>query len=109
MTVGCPRGTYQTVGGGERVFNGEGIKEVYPVCQPCPVGSYQDKVASVDCKICPEYYQTRGSGSTAREDCYGELVSLFSHSMCSLRNLGGGGGCNYSAFVIKLNNHMPSR
>ena len=90
MAVGCPRGTYQTVGGGERVFNGEGIKEVYPVCQPCPVGSYQDKVASVDCKICPEYYQTRGPGSTAREDCYGEPVSQISHVFSS--QSGGGRG-----------------
>ena len=71
-TVGCPRGTYQTIGGGERVFNGEGIKEVYPVCQPCPVSSYQDQVASVDCKLCPEYYQTKGPGSTTSDDCYGE-------------------------------------
>ena len=75
MIVGCPRGTYQTVRTGERVFNGEGIKEQYPVCQPCPVSSYQDQVASVDCKICPEYYQTRGPGSTSSEDCYGKVVS----------------------------------
>ena len=72
-TVGCPQGTYQTVGSGERVFNGEGIKERYPVCRQCPVSSYQDQVASTDCKICPEYYQTRGPGSTAREDCYGNV------------------------------------
>ena len=72
--VGCPQGTYQTLGGGERVFNGEGIKENYPICQLCPVGSYQDQLASVDCQICPEYYQTRGPGSTAREDCYGKYL-----------------------------------
>ena len=35
------------------------------------VASYLDQVASTDCKICPKYYQTRGPGSTSREDCYG--------------------------------------
>ena len=75
-TVGCPRGTYQTVRSGERVFNGEGIKERYPVCRVCPVSSYQDQVASTDCKICPEYYQTRGAGSTSREDCYGNATTI---------------------------------
>jgi hypothetical protein len=77
-TVGCPRGSYQTVGSGERVFNGEGIKERYPVCRLCPVSSYQDQVASTDCKICPEYYQTRGPGSISREDCYGNATTIIS-------------------------------
>ena len=76
-TVGCPRGTYQGVGIGERVFNGEGVKERYQVCRQCPVSSYQDQISSVDCKICPEYYQTRGPGSTSSNDCYGELLNYY--------------------------------
>ena len=82
-TVSCPRGTYQTVRSGERVFNGEGIKESYPVCRVCPVSSYQDQVASTDCKICPEYYQTRGPGSTSREDCYGNVATIILHTLAT--------------------------
>ena len=78
-TVGCTQGTFQTVITSERVFNGEGIKERYPVCRPCPVNTYEDRVGSVSCKSCPKFYQTASTGSTSSDDCFGIHTQALHH------------------------------
>ena len=78
-TVGCTQGAFQTVITSERVFNGEGIKERYPVCRPCSVNTYEDRVGSVSCKSCPDFYQTASTGSTSSDDCFGIHTQALHH------------------------------
>ena len=79
ITVGCTQGTFQTVITSERVFNGEGIKERYPVCRPCSVNTYEDRVGSVSCKTCPDFYQTASTGSTSSDECFGIHTQALHH------------------------------
>ena len=69
--VSCPPGQYQKVTEGVRVFNGEGLKEKYPVCRNCPVSTFADGMGRSVCQPCPIYHQTTSSGSKSLQDCYG--------------------------------------
>ena len=70
--VSCAPGQYQATTEAVRVFDGESYKERYPVCRACPVGMFADQVGSSRCSSCPEYHQTRATGSTSAQNCYGE-------------------------------------
>ena len=73
LAVSCAPGNYQTVREGGRVFNGRGYKERYPVCRPCPMGTYADGIGNSRCRPCPAHHRTRSAGSSRREDCFSEF------------------------------------
>ena len=51
-------------------------RDIQYVARPCPVSMYEDGVGSTACKKRPELYQTKRSGSTSAQDCYGEYYCI---------------------------------
>ena len=83
FAVACGPGNYQTSTERARVYSGEGLRERYPVCTPCPFSHYEERIGSVGCQACPDYHQTRSAGANSSSLCYGEyhemigVVALF--------------------------------
>lgn len=55
----CPQGTYY----------------LDNKCEPCEFGMYQDEIAQVKCKTCPDSYTTDYRGAKLKTECDG-IVSL---------------------------------
>lgn len=66
VTTVCPPG-HVDFGKGCAVCS-RGTKEEGGVCNPCPIGEYQDEVAQTTCKTCPTG-TTELTGSEAETDC----------------------------------------
>ena len=75
--MGCERGYYQSTTEQTRVFNGQGVSERFPMCKPCPMGFYEDRVGSTGCIPCPEYYRTNSTGAKSVKECFGKLHFRF--------------------------------
>ena len=74
LTVACGPGSYQMSTERGRVYSGEGLRERYPVCTPCPFNHYEERIGSVGCQACPDYHQTRSAGANSSSLCYGECL-----------------------------------
>ena len=57
FAVGCPRGQYADK----------------DTCYLCPIGSYQDSSASVECKPCPSGTSTASQGAISLTQCKGRV------------------------------------
>ena len=74
--MGCERGYYQSTTEQTRVFNGQGVSERFPMCKPCPMGFYEDRVGSTGCIPCPNYYRTNSTGAKSVKECFGKLLYI---------------------------------
>eukprot|EP00731_Ephydatia_muelleri_P019449 Em0012g274a len=67
--VACAPGQYQTTA--ELTSQVAGITGLHPVCQPCPLNTYEDQEGSTVCQSCPLYHLTNYTGATSVSDCIG--------------------------------------
>lgn len=55
----------------------KGTVHINNTCELCPAGSYQDEVAQINCKPCPEQTFTQFPGSQSFNACLRMLLLLF--------------------------------
>ena len=67
VSVSCPLGQY----------------EDKDTCQPCAVGSYQDTLRSVDCKLCPSGTSTASQSTRSRTLCKGRCFVILETCLIS--------------------------
>ncbi|KAL5488779.1 hypothetical protein EMCRGX_G017774 [Ephydatia muelleri] len=72
--VACAPGQYQTTA--ELTSQVAGITGLHPVCQPCPLNTYEDQEGSTVCQSCPLYHLTNYTGATSVSDCIAEPLIM---------------------------------
>ncbi|KAL5488776.1 hypothetical protein EMCRGX_G017770 [Ephydatia muelleri] len=72
--VACAPGQYQTMA--ELTSQVAGITGLHPVCQPCPLNTYEDQEGSTVCQSCPLYHLTHYTGATSVSDCIAEPLVM---------------------------------
>lgn len=71
--VDCLEGQYQSSIEMIREIEGQIIRELTPVCTPCPENTYQDTVGGGDCIPCPSNHITLNTGAKSLNECIGKI------------------------------------
>lgn len=58
----------------------KGTVHINNTCQLCPPGSYQDEIAQITCKPCPEQTFTQFPGSQTFNACLRMLLIYFGYN-----------------------------
>ena len=80
LVVSCEPGSHTRYREQTRVFSGEALTEKIPLCVSCPIGSYEPRVGSSECMLCPEFYTTPFTGATTAQQCLGKEYRHFHSS-----------------------------
>ena len=73
-TVACAPGQYQTMA---ELAAGSGTTvDFHPVCQPCPLNTFENQEGSTMCQSCPVYHFTNSTGATSKSDCISEILCI---------------------------------
>ena len=75
--MSCEPGRFSGQTDRSRIVNGKGFSEKVPVCQPCPLDTYAEKIGSSACSQCPKYHTTEMTGSSSISDCIREFNTIF--------------------------------
>ena len=68
IVVDCAEGTYYKSG----------------LCEPCPVGQYQDQPKQTTCKSCTNDFTTESVGTVSADLCYSKTPILINSTNCIL-------------------------